>query len=73
MRFFYTLGLYYRTIRHLKLTQLVNRVKKVIFKVKLRNIDDFKHQSDVIVANRVNQEIEDVTVKVFSRDIFGID
>ena len=39
----------------------------------VNNIDDFKHQSDVIVANRVNQEIEDVTVKIFSRDIFGID
>lgn len=53
MRFFYTLGLYYRTIRHLKLTQLVNRVKKVIFKVKLRNIDDFKH----IVVNSDSVEV----------------
>jgi hypothetical protein len=34
------LGLYFRTIRHIKISQLVNRANRLIFKTKLRSIDD---------------------------------
>lgn len=33
----------------------------------------FKRESDVIVANRVTDDLEDVRQKVFSRDLFGSD
>ena len=36
----------------------------------LENIDKFKQQSDVIVANRHSDDLEDVRTKCFSRDIF---
>lgn len=39
----------------------------------INSLDSFKVDSDVIVANRVSKEIEDVVDKVFSRDLFGQD
>lgn len=39
----------------------------------VNDIDEFKNRSDVIVANRVVEEIEDVIEKVYTRDLFGND
>jgi len=36
----------------------------------IKDIDEFKQLSDVIVANRIEPEIEDVQEKVYTRDIF---
>ena len=39
----------------------------------VKNIDDFKNISDVIVANRLSKDILDVKDKVYTRDIFNSD
>ncbi|MDR2832535.1 MAG: UDP-glucose 6-dehydrogenase, partial [Streptococcaceae bacterium] len=39
----------------------------------LRDLDEFKAISDVIVSNRLEKEIEDVEEKVYTRDIFKRD
>mgnify|MGYP002511237035 FL=1 len=39
----------------------------------ITNLDEFKSFSDVIVANRLVDEIKDVESKVFTRDLFGND
>jgi UDPglucose 6-dehydrogenase len=39
----------------------------------VNNLDLFKQEADVIVANRITDDISDVVNKVFSRDVFGKD
>ncbi|MFW3355545.1 nucleotide sugar dehydrogenase [Aliarcobacter butzleri] len=39
----------------------------------IKDLDEFKKMSDVIVANRLNQNLKDVESKVYTRDIFGND
>lgn len=39
----------------------------------INDLDAFKAESDVIVANRITDDIEDVIEKVYTRDLFGAD
>lgn len=44
------------------------------FNSKIYNdLDNFKEKSDLIIANRLNDEITDVVEKVFTRDLSGMD
>ncbi|RLA72390.1 MAG: UDP-glucose 6-dehydrogenase [Epsilonproteobacteria bacterium] len=39
----------------------------------IKNLDSFKEMSDVIIANRISDNLLDVENKVYTRDIFGSD
>ena len=39
----------------------------------IRDIREFKKQADVVVANRMDKELEEIKEKVYTRDIFCVD
>ncbi len=39
----------------------------------IKDLSEFKHKSDVIVANRITDDIKDVLPKVYTRDLFSRD
>ena len=39
----------------------------------IHDLDAFKSESDVIIANRRSPELADVDEKIFTRDLFGVD
>lgn len=39
----------------------------------MKDLDEFKEISDVIVANRIDDDIKDVTDKIYTRDLYGRD
>ena len=46
--------------------------KEILDGVEVINcLDHFKERSDIIIANRISDELLDVSKKIFTRDIFG--
>ncbi|WP_297493211.1 nucleotide sugar dehydrogenase [Persephonella sp.] len=49
---------------------LIQEDKFMEFEV-IKNLEQFKEKSDLIIANRYNSELDSIKYKVYTRDIFG--
>ena len=38
-----------------------------------RNLSDFKEKSDIAIANRISEDLKDIELMVFFRDLFNKD
>jgi UDPglucose 6-dehydrogenase len=39
----------------------------------VNNLEQFKREASLIVANRISDDLKDVTAKIYTRDLFGRD
>jgi len=39
----------------------------------MKELQEFKKLSDVVIANRLSDDIKDIEEKVYTRDVFGSD
>ena len=39
----------------------------------IKNLQEFKTRSDIILTNRVDQDLRDIKEKIFTRDIYSTD
>lgn len=39
----------------------------------INDLDEFKSICDVVIANRLTEDLQDITEKVYTRDLFGVD
>lgn len=49
------------------------KVEKLYNSIVVRDLEEFKRISDIIVANRMSDDIKDVMDKVYTRDLYGRD
>jgi UDPglucose 6-dehydrogenase len=39
----------------------------------IRDLEEFKQMADIVVANRLTDDIQDIEQKIMTRDLFGCD